>query len=187
MIFAQPLLYALFASVTLTSSPITCKSLFKDQTALSSQNNHEEEGIQCNHDTFKLKKSMESVSSSFKIAGLILPIITAIALPIPVTQSSSSLAIAAEFDEFFDSKYQDPRKVKARQELNKLKTFQDDRLKLCEDKGIDWEQCFLFGEFPTLETRSSSKESSNRSFIGNERENTLSDDESKKPMRPPTW
>ena len=119
---------------------------------------------------------MESISSTLKTVGFIFPIITAIAI-----SQSSSLAAAAEFDEFFDPKYQDPRKVRARKELNKLKTFQDDRLKLCEDKGIDWEQCFLFGEFPTLET---SKDS--RSFIGNKRENTVSD-ESKKPMRPPTW
>lgn len=112
---------------------------------------------------------------------------TLIALPILAFISSPQSSIAAEsFDEFFDQKYKDPRKVKARQELNKLKTFQDDRLQLCEDKGIDWEQCFMFGEFPKLQSKEAPVNPLNvKNKSGNS--NFSIDGTSSRPQRPPTW
>ncbi len=60
---------------------------------------------------------------------------------------------ATSFDEYFSSsKYQDPLKVKARKELNKLKELEDSRLDLCADKGKNWEQCFMFGESNTIQS-----------------------------------
>ena len=58
------------------------------------------------------------------------------------------------FDDYFSTsskKYEDPLKVKARKELNNLKNLQDSRLEICADKGKNWEQCFMFGESPTIQ------------------------------------
>ena len=62
-------------------------------------------------------------------------------------------ASAASFDDYFtsSSKYEDPIKAKARKELSDLKNLQDSRLDLCADKGKNWEQCFMFGESPTVQ------------------------------------
>lgn len=58
------------------------------------------------------------------------------------------------FDDNFSissKKYEDPRKAKARKELVDLKNLQDSRLDICADKGRNWEQCFMYGESPTIQ------------------------------------
>ena len=39
-----------------------------------------------------------------------------------------------------------PSKVRGLKELQALKDLQDDRLDQCADRGIFWEQCFMYGE-----------------------------------------
>lgn len=132
-------------------------------------------------DTTETATSLYSdLSSTLKTISAVFTIVVAsFVLP------ESSFAVES-FDEFFHSRYQDPRKVKARNELNKLKTFQDNRLRLCEDKGIDWEQCFMFGEFPKLQTKEKPNAVSNLGFNDGSKSVDIIDQGSTS-QRPPTW
>ncbi|GFH46540.1 predicted protein [Chaetoceros tenuissimus] len=51
-------------------------------------------------------------------------------------QSSNNLVIPQNYD---------ARKKTAMKQLIDLQNLQDERLDQCVDKGIDWEQCFMFG------------------------------------------
>ena len=99
-------------------------------------------------------------------------------------------AFATTFDDYFStSKYQDPLKVKARKELNDLKNLEDSRLELCADKGKNWEQCFMFGESPTLQSGNKKKKIEIRPLPDN-RGNTMDELNSSKSTTiksPPTW
>lgn len=55
--------------------------------------------------------------------------------PVPLSQSGVFKALRVE-----------PPVSRALRELNELKDLQDDRLSVCADRGIYWEQCFMFGE-----------------------------------------
>jgi len=37
-------------------------------------------------------------------------------------------------------------------EIKDLQNLQDDRLDLCVERGVDWEQCFMFGTGGTSDT-----------------------------------
>jgi len=101
-------------------------------------------------------------------------------------------AFATTFDDYFSTsstKYQDPLKVKARKQLNDLKNLEDSRLELCADKGKNWEQCFMFGESPTLQSGNKNKKIVIRPLPDN-RGNTMDDLNSSKSTTiksPPTW
>ena len=68
------------------------------------------------------------------------------------TLLSKPVYATTSFDEYFTSnqQYQDPRKVKAKNELKELMNLQDSRLDLCKEKGKNWEHCFMFGESPSI-------------------------------------
>lgn len=56
-------------------------------------------------------------------------------------QSSNNLVIPQNYD---------ARKKTAMKQLIDLQNLQDERLDQCVDKGIDWEQCFMFGNSSSM-------------------------------------
>jgi len=66
-------------------------------------------------------------------------------------QSPPPLPELAESQEFQRLRREGPQS-RALRELRDLKNLEDDRLELCAEKGVFWEQCFMFGDGGTSGT-----------------------------------
>ena len=84
---------------------------------------------------------------------LLAPIMILAALPaedvraVPVFQSTTqSVSYKLSDSNAFKLLPREPTRTKSAKELQDLKELEDDRLDKCVDKGIFWEQCFIFGE-----------------------------------------
>lgn len=78
---------------------------------------------------YKHQKELSSFTSSCLIFGQIM------FNPCPVhAEQGTSLFLAK------------PSEVRALKEFQALKDLQDDRLAKCADRGLFWEQCFMYGE-----------------------------------------
>lgn len=84
---------------------------------------------------------------------LIAPMILMAALPAedaraaPITQSTTqSISYKLSDSNAFKLLPREPSITKSAKELQDLKELEDERLDKCVDRGIFWEQCFIFGE-----------------------------------------
>lgn len=157
---------------------------------------YENECLEQNVDSMKVDEKiimlLEQDASSMAQKILSLSIIHVIMFLTNSVFLEPNPAFATTFDDYFSTsstKYQDPLKVKARKQLNDLKNLEDSRLELCADKGKNWEQCFMFGESPTLQSGNKKKKIEIRPLPDN-RGNTMDELNSSKSTTiksPPTW
>lgn len=102
-------------------------------------------------------------SNTFAMYQRIVPIVLCITItPLPNCHSSDAYAAttigATSFPEAKSPFYKlsnsdafkllprEPTFTKSQRDLRDLKQFEDERLDQCVEKGIFWEQCFLFGQ-----------------------------------------
>jgi len=137
------------------------------------------------HQIFKNHQIPAFLSEKNEINQTVNELVLKTALIFSVTMITSfqqpAFATASLDDIYFSQRYiynQDPRKVKALKELKELKSLEDTRLALCEDKGKNWEQCFMFGE-------------SESSYVQKKVRNDISFRTNHNPIKknnmPPTW
>eukprot|EP00568_Trieres_chinensis_P004692 CAMPEP_0183314814 /NCGR_PEP_ID=MMETSP0160_2-20130417/49726_1 /TAXON_ID=2839 ORGANISM="Odontella Sinensis, Strain Grunow 1884" /NCGR_SAMPLE_ID=MMETSP0160_2 /ASSEMBLY_ACC=CAM_ASM_000250 /LENGTH=216 /DNA_ID=CAMNT_0025480225 /DNA_START=56 /DNA_END=706 /DNA_ORIENTATION=- len=83
-------------------------------------------------------------SSQFTVPSLAEAMPTSIALP--TDQSPAVVNMRLSETDAFKSLRRERPVSRAVRELNDLKDLQDSRLDACADRGVFWEQCFMFGQ-----------------------------------------
>lgn len=84
-------------------------------------------------------------------------------LPNPTTTKAvSSPNYSLSESDAFKMLRREPILSGAVKEIHDLQDLQDDRLKQCEDKGIYWEQCFMYGQSDGVEVSGATDEDRGR-------------------------
>jgi hypothetical protein len=73
------------------------------------------------------------------------------AMTIPQTIANSASSYKLSDSTAFQMLPREPTITKSAKELRDLKELEDRRLDRCADKGMFWEQCFIFGESDSLD------------------------------------